>query len=191
MSKENTKTEAIDTAEQDSSASGTSGMKKRLIGASTLLLEFIIAGFVGWVYETALTSAVFHEFVDRGVLPVPFLPIYGFFAAAMSLIFKDKNKWYTVFIVSTLGITVFEYIASVVTERIFGYMLWDYFMWPLHFQGRISVFSSLIFGVLSLIFVKAVKPFSEKFHSRYPKTAAAVTLTIFAVLAAATAIKLL
>ncbi len=163
---------------------------KNLVKISSLLLQFMLAGFAGWVYETVLTSVVLGEFVDRGVLPLPILPIYGFFAVFMSVVFPPKMKWYNVLLISTIGTTIFEYIAALITERIFGYMLWDYFMWPLNFQGRISLFSSLIFGILSVLFVKAVKPFAEWLHSKFPKASTAGTFLLFCAAAVYCLIKL-
>lgn len=148
---------------------------------SKLLLCFIAAGFVGWCYETILTSIAMGEFVNRGVLPVPLLPIYGFFSIILAGIFHKPTKVWKVFVLSTIGTTVFEYIAAIITERIFGYMLWDYFSWKFNFQGRISLFSSLIFGALSVLFVSVVKPLSEKLHEKFPKAAPICVFVLAAV----------
>ena len=153
-------------------------MNKTVTRISVYLLEFIIACFLGWVYETVLTSVVEGRFVDRGVLPVPLLPIYGFFAVVMGLLITSDTNWFKVFVIGTVGTTVFEYICSIVTEKIFGYMLWDYFQWKFNFQGRISLFSSIIFGAFCVLFVKAVAPVSEKFHEKLPKGACIVTLAL-------------
>ena len=145
---------------------------------SVYLLGFIIACFLGWVYETVLTSAVEGRFVDRGVLPVPLLPIYGVFAVAIGFILKKDTHWFKVFVIGTVGTTVFEYICSVVTEKIFGYMLWDYFQWKLNFQGRISLFSSIIFGAFCVLYVKGVAPLAELVHEKFPKAAVIFTFAL-------------
>lgn len=147
------------------------------IGAvSAAFAEFMTAGFIGWSYETLITSVYLGHFEDRGVLPVPLLPIYAFFALFLSLLYgKRKPSWIRVFAVCTVMTTVFEYIAALVTEKIFGYMLWDYFAWPLNFQGRISLFSSLIFGAFSVLYVKGVRPLILYLHGKFPKGAVIAT----------------
>ena len=152
---------------------------------SSAAAEFIISGFIGWCYETIITSVYLGHFEDRGVLPVPLLPIYAFFALFLSLVYRKKEpSWYIVFIVCTVVTTIFEYISAVVTEKIYGYMLWDYFAWPLNFQGRISLFSSLIFGAFSVLFVKGVRPLVLMCHRRHPKISVSVTAAVSAVLTA-------
>ena len=57
-----------------------------------VISDFIICGFVGWSYETIITSVYFKEFVNRGVLPIPILPIYGLFFR--SFLEEDfETKW--------------------------------------------------------------------------------------------------
>ena len=41
-------------------------------------IRFVVYGFVGWLYEVLWFIIVRHEFVNRGVLFGPYLPIYGF-----------------------------------------------------------------------------------------------------------------
>ena len=121
--------------------------------------NFIICGFVGWMYETALTSLVFGRFAERGVLHVPLLPIYGVFALVLPLFFNRETPWPKVFVLGTVGATVFELIAAFLTEAVFHQRLWDYLDWPLNFfDGRISVGSSLIFGGMIVLFIKAIEP---------------------------------
>ena len=57
-------------------------------------------------------------------------------------------------------------------------MLWDYFQWKLNFQGRISLFSSIIFGTFCVLYVKGVAPLSELVHEKFPKAAVIFTFAL-------------
>ncbi|MBQ5312191.1 MAG: putative ABC transporter permease [Oscillospiraceae bacterium] len=153
--------------------------------------DFIICGFTGWVYETVLTSVVFGEFVDRGVLPIPILPIYALFALVLPFFFKRSQNPVFITLAGAAGATIFELICSYITERIWGYQLWSYVDWKFNFEGRISLFSSLIFGVMCVLFVKGIHPLSEYLQKRFGKGFAAAVYILAAVLAAICAAKLL
>lgn len=127
-----------------------------------MVADFIIGGFIGWVYETVLTSIVWGRFAERGVLSIPILPIYGIFAMIMPFFYKKEHNIFIVFITSTIAATIFELIGAYVTESIWHQRLWDYGDWKFnYFDGRISLFSSLIFGVMCVLFVKCIHPLTE------------------------------
>ncbi|MBO4636196.1 MAG: putative ABC transporter permease [Clostridiales bacterium] len=150
-----------------------------------LITDFLICGLIGWIYETVLTSVVMHTFVDRGVLPIPVLPIYGLFALVLPLIFKRKTNFLVIGLTGALGATVFELISAYITESIFGYQLWTYEGWKFNFfGGRISLFSSLIFGALCVIHIKAVHPLTEFLQKKNGKVFAVFSYLVFAGLTA-------
>jgi uncharacterized membrane protein len=56
-------------------------------------IRFVVYGFVGWLYEVLWFIIVRHEFVNRGVLFGPYLPIYGFGMLILILLLsKYKSK---------------------------------------------------------------------------------------------------
>ena len=73
-----------------------------------LIFDFIVCGFIGWAYETVITSVAMGRFTDRGVLPIPVLPIYGLFALILPLIFRREHNAFLVFFGSAAGATLFE-----------------------------------------------------------------------------------
>lgn len=119
---------------------------------------FTVCGICGWVYETALTSYIWGRFADRGFLHIPVLPIYGVFAFLMLPLFKKRNGWLTVFFGGTILTTVLELVFSYIIEWTIGKRLWSYASWDFNFQGRISLYSSLIFGIMSVILIKIAYP---------------------------------
>lgn len=148
--------------------------------AAALIIEFTVYSFIGWLYETILTSAAWGHFADRGVLHLPLCPIYGFCAVALLLIFHRLRNIPLIFILGTLLTTAAELAASYILERFTAESLWDYSHWRFNFQGRIALGSSLIFGVLCVILIRLLHPAAEhltgKASGRTLKITAAILL---------------
>lgn len=149
---------------------------------SAWIMEFTAYSFIGWLYETVLTSAVWGRFAPRGWLHLPICPIYGFCAVTLLLIFRRVKSVPLIFILGTLLTTAAELAASYVLDMFIDDPLWDYNSWAFNFQGRIALGSSLIFGVLCVLLIKALHPFADfifaKLGGRVLKIAAAITLLV-------------
>ena len=135
------------------------------------VIEFVLCGFCGWLYEEGLELAVNHAYADRGLLHLPVLPIYGFGGRLLVWLFRKHKHPVFVFLVSTLVTTVLELAASYPIERFVGYLPWDYSTWFCNFEGRISLPSSLLFGGLALLLVNVVHPACDALARRLPKAA--------------------
>lgn len=130
---------------------------------------FTICGICGWIYETAVTSYLWGRFADRGYLHIPVLPIYGVFSFIMIPIFKKHNGFFTVFFGGMAITTVLEFISSYIIEWILGKSLWSYNSWDFNYDGRISLYSSLAFGLMSVILIKLAYPLVKKLYKTKPK----------------------
>lgn len=152
---------------------------------SEWVLEFTVYSFIGWLYETLLTSAVWRRFAERGWLHLPICPIYGFCAVALVLILGKLKSVPLIFLVGTCLTTAAELAASYVLDLFIDDPLWDYDNWAFNFQGRIALGSSLIFGVLCVLLIKILHPLAEylagRFGGRKLKITAAVTLSVILV----------
>ncbi|MDO5561102.1 MAG: putative ABC transporter permease [Oscillospiraceae bacterium] len=128
------------------------------------IIEFTVCGLCGWIYETLLTSYLWGEFAQRGFLHIPVLPIYGVFSFLLLPVFKKRNKVFQVFFGSIIITTVLELLSAYLIEAVLHTKLWSYSSWKYNFfGGRISLYSSLMFGILSLFLIKVVHPFVSKF----------------------------
>lgn len=149
---------------------------------SVLILEFTAYSFIGWAYETILTSAVWKRFADRGWLHLPICPIYGFCAMALLLIFRKIKNPALIFSLGTIVTTAAELAVSYVLDLFIDDPLWDYNDWAFNFQGRIALGSSLIFGVLCLLLAKILHPaakyLADKASGRAIRITAVVTLAV-------------
>ncbi len=121
---------------------------------------FILYSILGWLMEVIIVSSKKRKITARGFLIGPWCPIYGFGALFITLLLK---KYYddpiVLFIMSFLMGTILEYITSYLMEKLFHARWWDYSDHKFHINGRVSLTTSLGFGLLGLILVYILNPF--------------------------------
>jgi uncharacterized membrane protein len=124
-----------------------------------LICFLAIYSFVGWVYDSILTSLVKHRLISTGFLNGPFCPIYGFSALTFIIFLTPfKNHPFLIFILSALIVSLFEYLTSSLFETVFKIKLWDYSDLKLNFQNKIALIPSLFWGLLGTIFIYFIHP---------------------------------
>ena len=129
---------------------------------SLLIWGFIAASFGGWIYEEICVYVLYHHIYNRGMLHLTMCPIYGFGAWGLYLLLHKVKRGSLYFVLSTLIASVFEYGCSYLLEFLFHRSFWTYKDWILTVQDRISLISSLIFGLLAVIFAKLILPALKK-----------------------------
>lgn len=124
-----------------------------------LLTYFIIYSFLGWIMESVIRSFCEKKIINTGFLYGPFCPIYGCGTLIMILFLENfKDTWFLLFILSFLGLTLWEYVVGVILESVFKTKYWDYSDHKFNFQGRICLSNSLFWGFLGVVFMKYIHP---------------------------------
>ena len=98
---------------------------------------------------------------SRGFLFGPIIPIYGIGAFIGLIVFTINNpnaSKLVVFLTGFIGSIVLEYPTSVILEKLFHAYWWDYSIAPFNINGRVSLFSSLGFGIAALVIVFVINP---------------------------------
>jgi len=99
------------------------------------------------------------KIINRGFLIGPYCPIYGWCALIIVLFLftydKDPLNLYISFV---LYASILEYFTSFIMEKLFGFRWWDYSHEKFNLNGRISLFTSLLFGILGILFVYLAGP---------------------------------
>jgi len=127
-----------------------------------LFIYFIIYAFIGWLLETLYVSSLQGQLVKRGFLFGPICPIYGFGAIMLiTILGKYKKEPTKLFILAIVIFSVFEYIVSFGLEALYGNIWWDYSTQLGHINGRITLLSSVAWGILALLFLNTVHPHLE------------------------------
>lgn len=131
---------------------------------------FILYSFLGWLMEVIIVSVKSKKIVARGFLIGPWCPIYGFGALFITLLLKKYyNDPLVLFIMSFLVGTILEYVTSYLMEKMFKARWWDYSDHKFQINGRVSLTTSLGFGVLGLILIYIFNPFFLKIIQNIPQ----------------------
>lgn len=127
------------------------------------IIYFFIYAFVGWILETLYAFIVLGHFDNRGFLFGPICPIYGFGMLILTIgLSKYKGHNIKLFFVASIILTYFEYIAGFVLDVVFGLTWWDYSNDFLNINGRICLSFAFAWGIIALIVVNFIHPFTEK-----------------------------
>lgn len=115
-----------------------------------LINKFLLFGFIGWFLEIICISHSKHKLSNNHFLFTPICPMYGFGGLFISLaIFKISN-YLIIFIASSLIAISVEYGVSYFMEKIFYTRWWDYSYKKYHINGRISLTTTIDFGLLGI-----------------------------------------
>lgn len=125
---------------------------------AVLIFGFVIAAFGGWLYEEACVYLIYHKIYNRGMLHLTLCPIYGFGAWILYLLLHKVRNSVLFFLLSTAIASAFEYGCALLLEHFLHRSYWTYSGWPLSVHDRISLVSSLIFGLLAVLFAKGILP---------------------------------
>ena len=121
------------------------------------LLFFFIYCFLGWVWESCYVSIKKREWINRGFLHGPMLPIYGSGAIIVLLCtIGVRDQVILIFIFGMTGATILEYVTGACMERLFRVRYWDYSHMPLNLKGYICLPVSLGWGVFSVLLVRVI-----------------------------------
>ncbi len=115
-----------------------------------LFLFFIFCN-IGWVQESLIESLYHRRWINRGFLKGPYIPIYGF-GGMLLLLCGLPFRWngFLVYICGAASCTLLEYFVGWLMETFFHKQFWDYSMMKFTYKNRISLLSSMFWGVLSL-----------------------------------------
>ena len=156
---------------------------KKISYIQNLIIYFLIYAFLGWLLETFYSFIVLGHFTKRGFLYGPLCPIYGYSAVIMLTVLKRyKNDYIKLFFYSIIIFSGFEYIAGFLLDSIFSIRLWDYAEDILNLNGRISILYSIAWGIIAILFINYMLPFTEKIKNlilnKIPYIAQSITIYI-------------
>lgn len=161
-----------------------------IVFSSTWL--FILGSLGGVLLELAWMRLVAgREAHDprTGLLYLPFNPLYGVAAVVGSLVLAPfAGSPAVVFLLAVAVFTLLEWTASVVMERGFGVVFWDYRDKPLNLAGRVCLEYSLLWGLLGLALVYVLDPALLLIVGALPRPASDVAAVAVLVLVAAAAV---
>ena len=144
---------------------------------------FLIYSMIGWLMEVIIVSCQQKKLTARGFLIGPWCPIYGFGSLFITLLLKRYyDDVIALFIMSFLIGTVLEYVTSYLMEKMFHARWWDYSSHKFQINGRVSLTTSLGFGLLGLILVYILNPFFLRIIQNIPSIIFCIIMIIILVI---------
>lgn len=145
---------------------------------------FLFLSFLGWLWEAALLLVFEHQFVNRGFLFGPWLPIYGAGGLFLYfLLYRMKKHPVFLFLLAIVVCLSLEYFCSWFLERQWGIRWWDYSGSFGNLNGRICVSGGLAFGIGALLLIYFLIPRFELLYEKIPvrlrKAAGILLLLLF------------
>lgn len=157
------------------------------IGFYKLFWLFLIGAFVGDLIETVFVWGTSGVLMSRSsLLYGPFSVVWGLGAAILTVVLRglmDKSDRY-IFVSGALMGGVYEYMCSVVTEKLFGKVFWDYSKIPFNLNGRINLLYCVFWGIAAVIWVKEVYPRISALIEKIPMKVGKVLTWVLVVLLA-------
>lgn len=157
------------------------------IGFYKLFWLFLIGAFVGDLIETVFVWGTSGVLMSRSsLLYGPFSVVWGLGAAILTVVLRglmDKSDRY-IFVGGALMGGVYEYMCSVVTEKLFGKVFWDYSKIPFNLNGRINLLYCVFWGIAAVVWVKEVYPRISALIEKIPMKVGKVLTWVLVVLLA-------
>lgn len=136
-------------------------MKSEKLNFYDLFYIFIIGCFFGWIVEGLWTLLKKGLIVNHSALVIgPFNIVYGIGGVILTLMLykiKDQNP-FKIFVTSFITGSILEYIMSFMMEYLLGFVAWDYSSKFMNVHGRICLVYSIFWGVLGILWIKAIYP---------------------------------
>lgn len=134
------------------------------------ILFFFSFAIIGWVWEVALHIVQSGEFVNRGVLLGPWLPIYG--AGGVLVLFflsRIQDRPVLTFFLTMLICSIVEYGTGWYLEVTKGIRWWDYSGYFLNINGRVCLEGAIVFGIGGCLILYVVAPKLKLFYNKIPQ----------------------
>lgn len=148
---------------------------------------FFVFSIFGYLLETVY-AFITHTNFRSGILYGPITPLYGI---GVIIIFCLSNYIFSklhlskvvetiiVFILIVIILTILEFIAGYLIEKIFDVVFWDYSNQKFHIGKYISLSMSLLWGVGGLFLIYFVKPWISDYINKIPYGASILFIILF------------
>ena len=148
---------------------------------------FFIYSIFGYILETII-ALLTHTNFKSGILSLWWTPVYGIGAVTILFIsnylFKNlhMNRVYEtiiVFFVVAIVLSTIEVLGGVLIEKVFGITFWNYskHMYPI---GKyISFEMSIIWGLISVIFIYVIHPLLKNIIKKIPSWLTIMLIILF------------
>lgn len=140
--------------------------RKNVVKELTIIFWlFIIGSVLGYIFEMIVVLFQNGCFESRqGLIYGPFTPVYGMGVIIYYVMlknFKTKDKVKVFLATAVLG-GVTEYLCSVLQEKLFGTVSWDYSNLIFNINGRTSLLHCTYWGIAGILYIVYIEPILER-----------------------------
>lgn len=141
----------------------------RTAALETWLLRFYLFAAAGWLWEVLLTACVSGNWVNRGLLHGPWLPVYGIGGVLLAALLGG-NRGHSLFLLfgGALVCGGIEYGTSLVLEHVYHRRWWDYTGSLGSIQGRVCLAGLAGFGIAGWLVSWMEPPLGRLFEKLSP-----------------------
>ena len=156
----------------------------------SLITIFLSMSFFGWLWEVGMHLVSYGEFVKRGALHGPWLPIYGTGAVLiLTFLYRFRRNPALLFDTTVVLCGFLEYMTSLVMEiATGGTKWWDYSGYFLNLNGRICAEGLLVFGIGGLAITYMLAPIIDSLLAKINEKRVMAVCSVLMVLFAADAV---
>ena len=140
---------------------------------------FLIYSCLGWCLEVIYAAATTGQLVNRGFLNGPVCPIYGFgMIIVLFALTPLQNSVLALYIGGVILPSALELVGGWPLEKIYHTRWWDYSDFPFNIGGYICLEFCLLWGVGTLVVMKAIHPVIAGFVDMIPQFAGLILMCI-------------
>lgn len=137
---------------------------------TSIILMFFTASIIGWCWEVFYHMFRFGNFVNRGTLQGPWLPIYGWGLISLLILLKKYRKDpILTFVLALVICGIVEYATGWYLENFRQAKWWNYEGYFLNIHGRICLENLIAFGIGGCAFIYFLAPFLDSIYSKTNK----------------------
>ncbi len=136
-----------------------------------LFMLLVVGAFLGDIVETIFVKVTANVWMSRSSLVWGQFSIVwgGAMSMATALLYRYKNRPDgQLFFAGVLLGGAYEYACSVLTERIFGTVFWDYSEFQFNLGGRINLLYCFFWGIAAVFWLKCLYPILSRWIERIP-----------------------
>ena len=147
---------------------------------------FLIYSCLGWCVEVVYAAVTTGELVNRGFLNGPVCPIYGF--GMVIVLFALTPLEHSVLLLYIGGVilpSALELVGGWLLYKVYHTRWWDYSDYPFNIGGYICLEFCLLWGVGTLVMMKAIHPAIASIFAMIPPTVGLILMVLLYIVYAA------
>lgn len=137
-----------------------------------VFLLFVLYSFFGCVLENAYYYALHGKYISkRTLINLPLCPVYGIATLALWAVNGKTENPLLLFANGFFTVSAVELAFYLISQKVYAVKWWDYSGQRVNFMGGISLFYSILWGLLNILFARLLHPVCYGWIAALPRNA--------------------